>query len=131
MISIEELDAYLEIWAREKLGDNAAYRRLWYPNSTPEHRFALRGGAAPSPAIISPVSGIPDAFEKIDKAMSQLLRSRPTIWYKVISEWLLNPAPNEIRARKLNLESGRFKTILNSTRRYLRDILDEDNNEDR
>jgi hypothetical protein len=124
LISAELLDSYLELWARGKLADGACYKALSYPASTSVHRYARRGGAAPHPTVVSPVGEATDAFETVDRAVAQMRQSHNPLWYCVLTERLLGLGPDEARAKRLRISPDRFKTALNSARRWLREQLD-------
>lgn len=124
MIDPEYLDALLELWAREVLGDRAVYRGLGYPPATPEERWARRGGLPPASNPVSPVSEAPDAFVRIDRAMAGLRGANP-MWFAVLRERMLAPGPDESRARRLRIEPRVFKIRLGSARRWLRGRLED------
>lgn len=119
MISAEHLDVLLEIWARGVMGEGSIYRGLWYPRATPEHRYATRGGIMSSGRATSPAGEAADAFEQTDAAMARL-RAETPLWHAVIVQRWCEPGPDELRARRLNLNPEKFKSALGSARRWLR-----------
>lgn len=121
MISPDTLDALLTLWARAKLNDNLALRRLWYPSATPEEKYARRGGAAPA-ANHDP--GDPEAFERVDRAMAMLREHRRTLYAAIHQRWL-TIGPDESRAKRLGVPVETFKSRLDAANRWLREELDE------
>jgi hypothetical protein len=119
MITAEHLDALLEIWARGAMGEGSIYRGLWYPRATPEHRYATRGGIASSGHATTTVGEAADAFEAMDALLARL-RVYSELWYQVIVQRWCAPGPDELRARRLNLDPEKYKSALGSARRWLR-----------
>lgn len=124
MITADHLDSLLNIWARAKLSDGAIFRNLGYPQATPEERYVRRGGISSSGAQLHTPGAEADAFERTDAAIAKLKQSQVSDLYSVLCSRWLEIGPDESRARRLRLTPDKFKSKLNSARRFLRQELD-------
>jgi hypothetical protein len=84
-LTAEGLDAALELWARYVVSDRQQIRGLWYPQETPEHRYARRGGAAHVPAThaLTPDLCRQSLADRVDTAMADLLNHNAK-WFHAI-----------------------------------------------
>jgi hypothetical protein len=94
VITSEQLNAYLELWARWVLADAQALRGLWYPSATPEHRWARRGGVLSAPPVtpLAPDCEAAEQARHVDRVMGRLRQYRQVWFAAVLLYYVGDPA---------------------------------------
>jgi hypothetical protein len=112
--------ALLEIWAAWYIADGQTYRRLWYPNGTPEHRYARAGGVRNGPIQASiDVDDAGSTAEVFDKVMAKL-RLHKRRWFDAVAIRTLDRSPIELQAQVLHTNVKNLQRNYDGGIRWLR-----------
>lgn len=114
----DALTAALEIWAQHKLADGATLRRLWYPSSTPEYKFALQKDVSVRTHNLDVDYTFEDIALTLDKVLAQMRKAnRP--YYRVIEVAMLTIGTDQSKANRMGMSYNNYRQRLYRARKYL------------
>ena len=114
----DALTSALEIWAQHKLADGSSLRRLWYPSSTPEYKFALRRTVEVRSHPLDVDYTFEDIAVAVDRIAAQLRKTnRP--YYRVIEVAYLTIGTDSAKANRMGMSYNAYRQRLYRARKHI------------